>query len=117
MLKKFLVASATSGSLYCIGDLINQSILSNSTNYTQTIKFGLIGATLHGPYFFKGLELIEKYFGSKKDLYTLLQKSIAGQIYVFPPFLLMLLGYKALLDNKNPIEKIKNEFVTSISLN
>jgi protein Mpv17 len=77
------------------------------------MKFGVIGATLHGPYFYKGLELLEKSFGNKKGIATVFKKSIAGQLFVFPPFLLMFLGYKAFLDNKSPIEKIRNEFGTS----
>jgi hypothetical protein len=106
-----LRAALTSGSLYVAGDIINQTIQHQSVDWKQTAKFGLIGFTCHGPYFRYGLNWLER-FGTGTNLKTVLIKSFAGQGIVFPPYIALFLGYSAILDSKDPIQNIKDKYIT-----
>jgi protein Mpv17 len=111
MTRPFLKASATSGSLFILGDIINQSLHKNhhQHNWSQTIQFGAIGFLLHGPYFRYGFTLLEKYFPGK-SIKPVLLKSIAGQLLVFPPYVLLYLSITSYLNQLDPIETIKVQF-------
>ena len=111
--KQISKAALTSGSLYLAGDLINQKLIKKqeNVNWRQSLRFALVGATLHGPYFFFGFKGLDRVFGTSKLIKTVLLKSISGQLFVFPPFVCMMLGYNALLDDKDPFSAISKSFL------
>ncbi|KAJ3311314.1 hypothetical protein HDV04_004122 [Boothiomyces sp. JEL0838] len=110
---RLITAAFTSGSLYVVGDLINQTVFTphKHIDWQQSAKFALIGFTLHGPYFWAGFKFLDRMFGMAKAMPTVLKKAVAGQLLVFPPFSLMFLSYSAILDGKKPIENIQSQFV------
>jgi protein Mpv17 len=103
-------AAMTSGTLYLVGDVMNQMIQYSSVDWKQTAKFGLIGFTCHGPYFRYGLNWLER-FGTGTSIKTVVLKSFLGQGIVFPPYCALFLAYSALLDGKDPIENIKEKYI------
>jgi protein Mpv17 len=109
VLKPLLIASATSGITFTIGDIIQQSLSTYSYNGRQTAEFAFIGATLHGPYFMHGFKVLDYLYGPKKTFTNVLKKSITGQLLIFPPFLVLFLSYKSILEGKDPIVKMKND--------
>ncbi|KAJ3301585.1 hypothetical protein HDV03_000661 [Kappamyces sp. JEL0829] len=110
-------ASLTSGSLYVLGDVINQKLIQAKPTLqtAQTAKFALIGATLHGPYFFHAFKLLDRVFGVSRSIAPVLVKSLSGQLFVFPPFVCAMLGYSAWLDNSDPRQRISSQFLPIFS--
>jgi protein Mpv17 len=114
LLRQISKASLTSGSLYILGDIINQKLFlkKESLDTKQSLRFGIVGATLHGPYFLFGFKFLDRIFGTGRVLKTVLAKSLTGQMIVFPPFVVCMLSYNALLQGKSDVFKsIKNSFL------
>jgi protein Mpv17 len=124
-LRPILKASLTSGSVFILGDITNQLIQKHGDsevhkkslvhtvgelNWNQTMQFGFIGFTLHGPYFRKGLQYLDKWFGTTADIKAVLLKSIAGQFIIFPPYVAMYLAYSSVLNGRDPIRGILDQF-------
>ncbi|KAI8898165.1 hypothetical protein BC833DRAFT_526192 [Globomyces pollinis-pini] len=84
---------------------INPSLLTtyhtSTINWNQSLQFGLMGFTLHGPYFFAGFRLLDRLFGMSRNMSTVFLKTIGGHCLVFPPFICLLLSYKSLLEGKD----------------
>ena len=116
MLRQILKASFTSGSLYVFGDIINQKALQSkpTIDWQKVARFGIVGATLHGPYFFFGFKFIDRIFGTGRNLKTVISKSLTGQMIVFPPFVVTMLSYNELLKGKSKqdiVKSVKDSFL------
>lgn len=64
-MRPILRAALTSGSLYILGDVVNQKLLlkRDRLDWGQTGRFGLVGFTLHGPYFLGGFKVLDRLYG------------------------------------------------------
>ena len=117
VLRQIGKAALTSGSLYTLGDVVNQKLLirKERLDWGQTVRFAIVGATLHGPYFLGGFKVLDRVFGTGRSLSTVLIKSISGQMLVFPPFVLLMLGYNSILENRGSpahvTSKIRDSFL------
>jgi protein Mpv17 len=124
-MQPILKASLTSGSVFVLGDITNQIIQKKRNekdsgkslldglfelDWKQTLQFGFIGSTLHGPYFRKGLQYLDKWFGATTEIKTVLLKSIAGQFIIFPPYVAMYLAYSSVLNGRDPVRGIVEQF-------
>ena len=108
-MKGVLRAGLVSGTIHIVADVIAQSIETivsgeavalESHDVARTQRFAILGATLHGPYFFKGFAMVDKKFGTPKNMATVLKKTAATQIFVNPPYLLLLFTYLGALEGK-----------------
>ncbi|KAL2917429.1 hypothetical protein HK105_203095 [Polyrhizophydium stewartii] len=131
-----LRAAVTSGTLYAVGNIIDQTLVQkrfrplqpSQTSATttpaaamaaaleqldtrQTAKFAVIGACLHGPYFLAGFRFLDWALGTGRTFPTIVAKAILGQVAVSPPFIAMFLGLSAVLDGKDPVARIKEKFL------
>ena len=61
---------------------------------------GLVGCTLHGPYFYVMFGAVDRYFGQSRSLTTVLSKTALIQLTVFPLYLGALFTYLGLLERK-----------------
>lgn len=136
-----LKASFTSFSLFTIGDLIAQTIIppvpnplqendsdSESKKYDliRTSHFSIVGAAVHGPYFYKAFQWLDGFWskrfpapalvpalatGSGSSLpsttsarklrfFNNVQKSLFSQMVIFPPYLVMFLVTLGVLERK-----------------
>ena len=68
-------------------------------NVERTLRWALVGATLHGPYFFLAFGLIDKIYGAATALSTVFAKTLTAQVFAFPVYLAMLFGYMVSLLN------------------
>lgn len=66
-------------------------------DWGRTAKFAVIGLTLHGPYFFKGFELLDAKFGTAATFRNAITKSLVGQVTLFPTYTSLFLMYASLL--------------------
>jgi protein Mpv17 len=96
---RMLRAALTSCSLYAIGDAINQKVFKGDVNLIQTLKFSIVGLTLHGPYFYRAFQLLDARY-PQRTLTTAIRKALVGQVVIFPPYTALFLGYTSLLDQK-----------------
>ncbi|KAJ3044001.1 hypothetical protein HDV00_003529 [Rhizophlyctis rosea] len=126
-----LRASATSGSLYTVGDVINQTVIEphsqtahttdpppkpttsalERVDWTRTGKFALTGALLHGPYFLYAFRFLDHILGPSTTLLKAFKKACVGQFLVFPPFSAAFLSLIAILHNQSPLENIKQKYL------
>ncbi|KAJ3187010.1 hypothetical protein HDU85_007048 [Gaertneriomyces sp. JEL0708] len=118
-------ASATSGALYVLGDLLNQVVVEPRTNppnglsqtqstnvdWVRALKFGFTGALLHGPYFLYGFRMLDRVCGPSRSLSTVLKKSALGQVVLFPPYVVAFLSLTAVLDGETPWTRLKSRFM------
>ncbi|KNC99011.1 uncharacterized protein SPPG_05961 [Spizellomyces punctatus DAOM BR117] len=115
-------ASLTSGTLYTIGDLLNQGFVEprvsgsdrsqfRDVDWLRTGKFALTGALLHGPFFLYGFTMLDRLCGQARSLGAVFKKSVAGQVLLFPPYVLSFLSMTALLDGQSPWDRIQSRFV------
>jgi protein Mpv17 len=106
-----LRASLTSGILYSIGDITTQTISlekGSEIDVNRVAKFALTGSLLHGPYFLYGFRLLDSKFPGA-SLKRALSKALLGQVFLFPPFVSLLLTFTYLLEGSN-METVRQEF-------
>ena len=53
-------------------------------NVERTMRWSLVGLTLHGPYFFLTFGVIDKLWGAATGLGTVIGKTMTAQIFAFP---------------------------------
>lgn len=74
----------------------------NSESYRydpkRTLRWAMIGLTLHGPYFFYSFSKLDRIFGASTSLSVAAKKTIFGQLVVFPPYLTALFTYMGMLE-------------------
>lgn len=67
----------------------------------RTLRFAVVGFTLHGPFFSTGLRLIERLYGPSKGFATVLKKTATSQLAMFPIYLTSFFAYMGLLEGKS----------------
>jgi protein Mpv17 len=114
-----LRASLTSGALYSIGDITTQTISlekGSELDLKRVAKFALTGSLLHGPYFLYGFRALDSKFPGA-SLKKALTKALLGQVFLFPPFVSLLLTFTYLLEGSNfDKQEFKDKFI-NINLN
>jgi protein Mpv17 len=113
LLHQFLRASAQSGSVMLLGDLICQGISDGPTDWQRATRMGLVGATLHGPYFLLAFGAVDRYFGPATSFSTVLRKTALVQVTVFPVYLVLLFAYLGALDSRDPVTNAKEKMPTA----
>lgn len=102
--KPVFKAALTSASVMAVGDALCQTIRCRaanqdiSINIKQTARFGLIGLTLHGPYFYHSFRLLDKALGPSVSLLQAAKKTALGQVTVFPVYVAAFFTYMGLLE-------------------
>lgn len=123
-----LKAALTSGIVMTAGDALCQAIRNHtnqissshpnhqriSSSWQQSLRFGIIGLTLHGPFFFRGFRWLDTTFGSSPTLKSAITKVMIGQLTLFPTYLASFTVYMGLLEGlslQQCQEKLKRTFV------
>ncbi|EFJ47454.1 hypothetical protein VOLCADRAFT_92190 [Volvox carteri f. nagariensis] len=100
-------AGVTSCIVMQAGDILCQSIQRRNKSgaldwgahdWKRTARFGLIGLTLHGPFFLWGFRMIDERFGPAKTLLTAAKKTAFGQVTIFPAYVAAFFTYIAILE-------------------
>ena len=131
--KDIVKAGLTSGITMSAGDALCQTILRKSSSrestelvkpnesrtpsiktesdpvidFSRVCRFGLIGLTLHGPFFFFGFRAIDAFYGSSRSIATAAMKMATGQTTLFPTYLTIFYYYIATLEHKTHKDRIK----------
>ncbi|GLI70563.1 hypothetical protein VaNZ11_015486 [Volvox africanus] len=116
-------AGLTSCIIMSAGDIICQSLQRRnksgalnwaSHDWKRTARFGLIGATLHGPFFLWGFQMIDGRFGPATNLLTAARKTAFGQVTIFPAYVAAFFTYITLLETRGDVAavgtKLRNSF-------
>ena len=67
-------------------------------DWTRTARMAFMGGTLHGPFFFKGMRLLDQRFGTERTLRTAALKSAVGQMTLFPSYTAIFFLYAGILE-------------------
>ncbi|GLC52047.1 hypothetical protein PLESTB_000576600 [Pleodorina starrii] len=127
MLKR-LAPVARAGLTSCIimqaGDVVCQALQRrNKTgsldwaahDWRRTARFGLVGLTLHGPFFLWGFRMLDQRFGPAKTLLTAAKKTALGQVTLFPTYVAAFFTYMTLLETGGNVaavgDKLRGAFV------
>jgi protein Mpv17 len=121
-----LKAALTSGIVMTAGDALCQVIRNHNNSpplyisssnpswqWQQSLRFGIIGLTLHGPFFFRGFRWLDTTFGSSPTLKSAIIKVAIGQLTLFPTYLASFTIYMGLLEGlslQQCQEKLKRTF-------
>ncbi|PSC72962.1 peroxisomal membrane [Micractinium conductrix] len=73
-------------------------------DWRQSARFGLVGLTLHGPFFFHGFRWLDARFGAAATLQKALVKTAAGQITLFPLYTASFFMYMGILEGLPPAQ-------------
>lgn len=129
MWRGILKAGATSASIMSLADVAAQSIETKGFSKARqgedeagwdparTLRFGVVGLTLHGPYFFKGFAWVDRLFGPAVSSggtvmwKTLGQKVATTQLALNPPFMILLFTWMGTLEGKQWPGEIKDNVV------
>ena len=82
-------------------------------DFKRTLRWTIAGLTLHGPYFFMGFSMVDKYFASTgaaaMNWNIVAKKTAIAQFVLFPPYLVGLFGLMGALEqHPNIISKIQH---------
>ncbi|KAL6756627.1 hypothetical protein V8C86DRAFT_2644125 [Haematococcus lacustris] len=99
-------AALTSGSLMAVADIACQRLTCSPSqpfrcDWRRVARFGLVGATLHGPFFYWGLAALDKRFGAATTILTAVKKTATGQVTLFPTYLAGFFLYMGLLEGRS----------------
>ncbi|KAK6097432.1 hypothetical protein MT418_003050 [Batrachochytrium dendrobatidis] len=128
VLPHLLKASATSGTLYTLGNIVDQGFvqphffppkakavsqhsLIGDISMKQAVKFGMIGAVVHGPYFYTVFRALDRIFGYGRSIKTTVFKSLFTQVAFTPPFIALFLCMSAVMNNKDVWTTLKEKFI------
>ncbi len=106
-----LRASLTSGTLYGVGDQLNQRLFGSTVDWDQTRRFMTVGFVCHGPYFLGAFRVLDRICGTSRQFSRVIMKAYVGQFTVFPPFVAIMLGATAWLDSRDPWKAIQTQFI------
>lgn len=109
-MNRWLRASLTSGILYSIGDITTQTLSGSEFDLNRVFRFALTGSLLHGPYFLYGFRILDSKFPAS-SLISSVKKALLGQIFLFPPFVTLLLTFTALLEGGSPSEYLQEKWI------
>lgn len=98
-------AALTSGTVMAAGDAMCQTIRHRfagkrdiKIDLAQSARFGLVGLTLHGPFFFYGFRWLDTAFGTNATLRKAVVKTLTGQFTLFPAYTAAFFTYMGLLE-------------------
>jgi Mpv17 / PMP22 family len=100
------MAGLQSGTIMGVADVATQLVVdddrhsdNSSWDYVRTLlRWSLVGVTLHGPYFAAGFARLDAIFGPATTITVVAQKTAAAQLFLFPPYLVLLFTYLGLLE-------------------
>jgi protein Mpv17 len=106
MLRQVARAAAFSCVVMFAGDVARQAIVQRGLtretwDYKSSLRFAVVGATLHGPYFLVGFGLMDKLpflDRFKSPMAKALFKTCVTQVTIYPLFIGLFFGYMALLE-------------------
>ena len=116
---KLLRAGLQSGSIMATADAATQFFIEEKRTKqydpARTLRWGIAGLVCHGPYFFLGFSAIDRYIlgkgGKSASFAVVAKKTLAAQLVLFPPYLVMLFGLMGVLEGKSTqheiVQKIK----------
>ena len=76
----------------------------------RTLRWAVLGCTLHGPYFFSAFKRIDRLYGPATSFPVVVQKTLTAQLIFFPPYLVAMfsyMGYMEGLPRKQIIRRVK----------
>eukprot|EP01052_Picozoa_sp_SAG31_P047122 SAG31_NODE_9295_length_1303_cov_1.210133_2_plen_136_part_01 len=125
MPRMMLRAGLTSGVICTVGDILAQNIESRVRKSPvpydpyRTLRFGVVGLTLHGPYFQRGFAWVDKYFGASlangKPLWPVIGKKIVfTQFGLNAPFMVLLFGWIGVLEGRRTVEEVQGNIVAKV---
>lgn len=81
-------ASATSGTLFALGDVVAQRVESRAFDAARTARMAAVGALWHAPFMRAGLRWLDRRYGSAAaaSWRAALTKAVAFQVTVVPVF-------------------------------
>eukprot|EP00656_Telonema_subtile_P056803 TRINITY_DN9175_c0_g1_i1.p1 TRINITY_DN9175_c0_g1~~TRINITY_DN9175_c0_g1_i1.p1 ORF type:complete len:221 (-),score=39.89 TRINITY_DN9175_c0_g1_i1:111-773(-) len=111
MARLMLRAGATSGAVMSIADTVAQALETSffqhsPLDWQRTVRFGIVGVTLHGPYFQRGFAKVDSMFGASlnkagQPLWGVVSKKVlVTQLALNPPFMVLLFGWMGLLEGR-----------------
>ena len=112
-----LKAGVTSGIIHVVADIVAQAVETRGQSLTnpaeahnaeRTKRFALVGLTLHGPFFQRGFALVDKRFGAPTSMRVVMKKTLAVQVFLTPPYMLLLFSYLGLLEGRRGDEVLQN---------
>lgn len=108
MLVPFLRAGAQSGTIMSLSDLGTQLVvegkkLEEEYSLERTLRWGLAGMVLQGPYNLIGFSILDKHFGTATTFRTVAVKTMAAQLCLFPPYIVALFGLMGTLEGQDNI--------------
>jgi hypothetical protein len=87
--------------------------IESSYDGMRTLRWALMGLVLHGPYFFTGFSIIDRRFAAAGattgaaaaavSWKTVAKKTASAQLFLFPPYLVLLFGFLGVLENEPDI--------------
>lgn len=110
-----LRAGIQSGTIMFVADALTQTTIegrsvADAFDATRTLRWGVCGLVLHGPYFLVGFSSIDKRLGPATSWKVVAQKTAAAQFVLFPPYLCFLFTFMGLLEgNPNIAEKVRRQ--------
>mmetsp|Transcript_19375 Transcript_19375/g.41805 ORF Transcript_19375/g.41805 Transcript_19375/m.41805 type:complete len:291 (+) Transcript_19375:124-996(+) len=69
----------------------------------RTLRWAIVGLTLHGPYFFNAFARLDRIFGAATSLLVVAKKTAFAQFVVFPPYLVALFTYVGILEGSDDV--------------
>lgn len=112
--KKLLRGGLQSGSIMATADAFTQFWIEDKhkSHYdpARTIRWAIAGLICHGPYFFVGFSAIDRYFGAKATSFSVVaKKTLAAQLILFPPYLVVLFSLMGVLEGKSTQREIEKK--------
>lgn len=96
-------AGIQSGTIMGFADCLTQLTVDKNWDIRRTLRWSLVGATLHGPYFATGFTRLDAIYGATKSMAEVAKKTAAAQMVLFPPYLAMLFAYMGVLEGADDI--------------
>lgn len=114
---KLLRAGLQSGTIMAAADATTQFWIEGKTqgsyDPTRTVRWAICGLVCHGPYFLVGFSMIDRTIvgkaGATPSLATVAKKTLAAQLILFPPYLVMLFSLMGVLEGKSTQQQIVNK--------
>lgn len=91
-----------------------QEVARDEHNVERTMRWALVGLTLHGPYFFLTFGIIDKLWGAATGLGTVIGKTMTAQIFAFPVYLGLLFSYISAMEGLKDEDKFKSNVETKV---
>lgn len=109
--KNVLRAGVQSGAIMASADAATQFLIENKSKNqydpSRTLRWAIAGLACHGPYFFLGFSAIDKFFGAKATSFGVVaKKTLAAQLILFPPYLVLLFSLMGVLEGKSTQREI-----------